>query len=138
MHPAVLFLMAITSWIIGLALLGAIDSLYTALQQRFDRLFEFCFRRGERVDCKEILHSRYASLFVIPNSWLGIISYVFLAGLYSFTQYYLLGALVATAGLMMSYYLLYVQAFVLRKYCIFCLASTTLMTIITVLAWILV
>lgn len=121
--------------IVWLSLLGALDSLYTALQQRFPRLWEFCFTSTQRVSCTEILHSRYARIFWIPNSWLGIASYLALAGIYAYTDAQLIGTAIASAGFVFSYYLLYVQAFVLRKYCIFCLTSTTLITIITVLAW---
>lgn len=140
--------MSLEYWIVGLALLGAADSLYTALQQRFPRLFEFCFTPGgKRVSCKEILHSKYARIFFLPNSWLGAVAYLLLAYVYYLAaelsvvgvdRIYITGAIIATLALVISYYLLYVQARILRKYCIFCLLSTTIITIITVLAWVLV
>lgn len=132
--------------IILLSILGALDSLYTALQQKFPQLWEFCFNwNAKRVSCKEILHSKYARIFKIaPNSWLGIVTYLLLSLVYYLADFYTVigatrlfyvGASIATLGLIVSYYLLYVQAFILKKFCIFCLASTTIMTVITVLAW---
>ncbi len=122
--------------LLWLSLAGASDSLYTALQQRFPGLFEFCFdKRFKRAGCEEVLHSRYAKLFVIPNSWLGVIGYSALAFIYGFTNAYLLGFLLSLAAAGMSYYLLYVQWFKLEKFCIFCLTSTALITVITLAAY---
>lgn len=140
--------MALETIIILLCLLGALDSLYTAFQQRFSSLFAYCFTNHfKRVGCDEILHSKYARLFIIPNSWLGIVSYTVLAIVYYYAsmfsvvgadRLYYVGIIIATIGLLVSYYLLHIQANVLKKFCIFCLISTTLMTIITILGWTLI
>lgn len=131
--------MALESIIITFAIIGALDSLYTALQQEFQQLFEYCFTKAfKRIGCNEILHSKHAKLFIIPNSWLGIISYSLLAIIYAKTNYFFLGALIASISLIISYYLLHVQANILKKFCIFCLISTTIMTIITILGWMLI
>lgn len=124
--------------IVILAILGALDSMYTALQQQFPKLFEFCFTKDfKRVGCYEVLHSKYASIFYVPNSWLGIVSYTAIAIIYSsFPEYIGIGKAIISLGLVFGWYLIYVQAFVLKKFCIFCLTSTTLLTIITILAYI--
>ncbi len=133
-------------WIVGLALLGFIDSLYTAIQQ-IHNVFEFCFTKDfVRVGCYDILHSEWASIFWVPNSWLGTAAYALLSFMYwkpewiplSLDLVHWIGAGIATLGLAMSYYLVYVQHEKLEKYCIFCLTSTLLMTIIFVLSWSLV
>ncbi|MBI3033050.1 vitamin K epoxide reductase family protein [Candidatus Woesearchaeota archaeon] len=131
--------MALEIIIITLCIIGIVDSLYTAFQQQFSQLFAYCFTKTfKRVGCNEILHSKYARLFIVPNSWLGIITYVLLTIIYAKTNYFLLGALIATISLIVSYYLLYIQEFILKKFCIFCLISTTIMTIITILGWMLI
>lgn len=132
------------SVLLWLAVAGFADSLYTALQQRFG-LFQFCFSAKGRVDCTEILHGTYARLFMVPNSWLGMKAYALLAWIYYaapvYTAFggvrlYHVGTFIASVGLIVSYYLIYVQAFKLKKWCIFCLASTTILTVITGLAWV--
>jgi len=132
--------------LILLSAFGAADSFYTALQQKFSSLPEFCFsKKLKRVSCYEILHSKYARIFLVPNSWLGIFSYILLALIFYYAsvfsvvgaeRLFLVGALISSAGLVFSYYLLHIQHNVLEKYCIFCLTSTFLITLITLFSWV--
>jgi len=118
-----------------LAALGFLDSIYTALQQKYPNLFEFCFSRNlrKRVGCYEILHSSYASVFFgIPNSWLGVAAYALLTILF-LNNLLFLALLVTSTGFLFSIYLLSVQAHILKKFCIFCLFSTALITLLMIL-----
>lgn len=130
--------MPIQTGIAIFALVGMVDAFYTALQQRYPSLFQFCFSSSfKRVSCRKILHGPYARLFTIPNAWIGVGVYLFLAIIYGFganNYLSLLGAVISALALIVSLYLLYVQARILKAYCIFCLISTLILITITFLA----
>ena len=93
------------------------------------------------VDCGQVLRSEYAVLFgVVPMALLGLVYYGLLL-IYSLGVYltgkrvfkYLL--LVFTAGgLLFTFYLLYIQAFLIGKACLYCIASAVISVIVFVIA----
>ena len=79
--------------------------------------------------CDAVLLSSYNTLFGVSLSLLGIAFYVGLGGMllaYVLTRYKLLETLYGiglAGGIAFSFYLFYVQAFVLHSFCSYCLLS---------------
>ena len=124
--------------LIVLALIGLIDSGY--LYWHHLRKKPLACPINEK-DCNAVVESKYGSFFGIKNEFLGIIFYLFIlvcAGLIYKEKYsigfYLLAA--SFIGLCFSLYFVYIQKFVLKKYCFYCLISAfiSLLIFITVLA----
>lgn len=85
-----------------------------------------------RTRCDQVLHSRYATSLGIPNELLGMIYYTFAYVLYVVLLSYhgmyaplvlLALAILSLLGLTMSMYLLSLQAFIIRAWCMWCLLS---------------
>lgn len=83
-------------------------------------------------DCTKVVTSRYSKTLGVPNETLGVGYYVVVAGFFaSVLAFPILDtdvlqfsvALGALLGVLFSLYLLYVQAFKLRTWCIWCLIS---------------
>lgn len=78
--------------------------------------------------CHAVLDSKYNKIFGINNDILGVLYYLVII-----IEYFLLTALmtnmiiyfqiITSIALLGSIYLLYIQAFVLRKYCIYCIGT---------------
>jgi vitamin-K-epoxide reductase (warfarin-sensitive) len=100
----------------------------------------------EKFDCGAVNHGRYAVLppigfdeapdshkFHVPVAAIGIIGYVLIAGLALSKQY---GALlqVSEIGFFCAAFLSYLEAYVIEKWCIYCLWSFAILTVILVLA----
>ena len=88
---------------------------------------------GESFDCDVVNQSSYSSIMGIPVSLLGILGYAFMgaaAVLLLFKPHdrgmlrFLL--LAATGGLLFSFYLTSIEAFILYTWCILCLTSQAL------------
>ena len=91
-------------------------------------------------DCDTVIHSDYSRILGIPIEVLGIVYYVFIGYAYCFvfifniwsarTALVLVG--VSMCALLFSIYLVAIQAFVVRQWCIWCLSSaaTTLLILI--------
>lgn len=117
-----LFIMVISS------LVGLSVSLYLYSRKVQNKKL-FCPLRTE---CDRVLHSSHASLFGFPNEMLGLVFYGALA-VFSFLalsfpflwtaviHYVLLVALCASA--LFSVYLIIMQAFVIRAWCMWCMLS---------------
>jgi vitamin-K-epoxide reductase (warfarin-sensitive) len=96
---------------------------------------------GERFNCDIVNRSEYSTVMGIPVAAIGIVGYGFLLALATVyrsrieTPLRLLGA--ALAGLAFALYLTYVEGSVLQTWCILCLSSLALVTLITLLAGIL-
>jgi vitamin-K-epoxide reductase (warfarin-sensitive) len=93
---------------------------------------------SQRFSCDIVNRSEYSSLMGIPVAAIGIAGYAALFVLSTFwksrveTRNCLFGA--AVAGLAFALYLTYVEAYVLATWCILCLISLLLITLISVLA----
>ena len=104
-------------------------------------------KRGERLvcmigeDCDKVVHSSYARTLGIPNEYLGMLYYGVLAATYAvflfapevqaYTVFRFL-PLVTAAAAAFSTYLVFVQTFVLKEWCEWCLASAGLSILIAV------
>jgi uncharacterized membrane protein len=115
--------------LILISFLGLVDTLYLGM------------KRGKPVacsltsGCEEVLNSRFSAIGGIPISWFGFAFYltVFSAAMYAaFGEDRPLRLVFwpALAAFLLSIVLVGIQAFVLRAYCQYCLASAILMTLI--------
>jgi uncharacterized membrane protein len=93
---------------------------------------------GERFNCDIVNRSEYSSLMGIPVAAIGIVGYGLLfalATVYRERSETPLRLLIAAfAGLAFALYLTYIEGHVLETWCILCLSSLALVTMITVLA----
>jgi uncharacterized membrane protein len=98
----------------------------------------------EKFDCGAVNHSRFAVFpprsfdeaanagHHIPVATIGIVAYSLMAILAIFGRYWLL-LVFAEIGFMMAGFLSYLEAFVLEKWCIYCLWSQAVVTTIFLL-----
>jgi uncharacterized membrane protein len=93
---------------------------------------------GENFNCDIVNRSVYSTLFGVPDALIGILGY---ASLFALATIYrsrtdapkiLLAA--AGAGLCFALYLTYIEKFVLATWCILCLSSLTVISLITILS----
>ncbi len=117
------------------ALVGVLDSVYLTVEHLSGRSVRCVIVSG----CDAVLASSYATLFgSVPLAAAGAAGYfvVFsLATLAAFGYRALRGPLAALVALMFAFtlWLLYVQAFVLRAFCTYCLISAAVTTTLAVL-----
>jgi len=94
--------------------------------------------QGGRFDCGTVLNSAYSELGGIPIAWLGLATNLIVVGiLVAETRVAALrpyGAILSFAvvlfAFLFSVYLVYVQAFLIQAYCIWCLSHEALITIL--------
>lgn len=92
--------------------------------------------------CESVRNSPFANPFGIPMPLFGVLGYAFLIILTVFKtlQFSLekvltrLLFLASGAGFLFSVYLTGIEAFIIKKYCMWCLASAAIMTIIFLLS----
>lgn len=93
---------------------------------------------GENFNCDIVNRSIYSTVGGIPDALIGILGYLALLGLATFwrsrreTPAMLLIA--SFGGLSFALYLTYIEKFVLATWCILCLSSLTMITLITALS----
>lgn len=98
---------------------------------------EFC-DAGEMFNCDIVNRSEYSKLFGVPVALIGMLGYGALAGLAtvyrarSETPSMLFAG--AAAGLAFALYLTYIEGFVLGVWCILCLGSLTVISLIAILS----
>ena len=120
-----------------LSLAGMIVSA-VSLQRHYAKSETSYCEFGERFNCDIVNRSEYSSLLGIPVAGIGVAGYALLVVLSTFqrldnqTPTRLL--LAASAGLAFALYLTYVEAYVLTTWCILCLTSLALITLITMFA----
>ena len=132
-----------TRWIYVLAavfaLVGLIDALYLTVQHMAGQSVPCSVTGG----CEEVLTSSYAAIAGIPLAALGAAAYFSVFSLATLAVFgyraarTLLRPLVAVMVLV-SVWLFYLQAFVIRAFCQFCLLSaaiTIALMIVVLLAW---
>ncbi len=100
--------------ITGLATLGCIDSLYLLLT------------KYQCTTCKSIHNSIWGRPFGIPIALFGLITYLFLLIIICSGKKQV-AYILATAGLLISLFLVYVQFNILKSFCIFCIISAILL-----------
>lgn len=124
---------------LALALLGAVDSGYLTWVKLVKTRLLFCSATG---GCETVNTSIYSEINGIPIAILGLGAYLAIAALLALEDR--AGALetysrlavfgLALTGTLYSAYLTYVELFVLRAVCPYCVASAVLITAIFILA----
>ena len=117
--------------LLTLALLGVtVSSL--ALREHYRAYGDSPCSINERWDCGVVNHSRYAMRFGIPVAAIGIAGYILMAVLAYLRSYRLL--LVPTfSGLAYSLYLANIEANVLGVWCIYCVISLGIISLMSLL-----
>jgi uncharacterized membrane protein len=123
----------------ALALAGLADALYLTIQHVTGQSVRCTVTHG----CSEVLSSSYAVVGGFPLAALGGVAYfsVFSLTILALFGYRLAGKLLLplVGGMfLVSLYLVYLQAFVIRAFCQYCLLSaavTTGLTVCAFLAW---
>lgn len=129
----------IPSWIlwtiVGLALVGFTDAAFL-LAKRISGAPIPCFIT---TGCDTVSKSPYSVMFGVPLSAWGVLFYLgigFLALLYMDTKNLLIAKLipvVITLGFLSSVYFMYIQKFKIGAFCIYCILSAVVSTILFVL-----
>ncbi len=88
---------------------------------------------NERWDCGIVNHSPYAMLFGVPVAVLGIAGYLLL-GLLAFMKAYRVMLVAALAGLGFALYLAHIESAVLGVWCIYCVISLGVISLLSLLA----
>lgn len=122
-----------------LSLVGLADALYLTVQHLTGQSVRCTVTSG----CSEVLSSSYAVVAGYPLAALGAVAYfsVFSLATLVLFGYRIAGKLLLplVGGMfLVSLYLVYLQAFVIRAFCQYCLLSaavTTGLTILALLAW---
>ncbi|TAK06619.1 vitamin K epoxide reductase family protein [bacterium] len=124
-------------WFYPLSLLGAAVSAYVWASQRSDRPIA-CWTR----DCDRVIRSPYSRLLGIHNSAIGFWLFIFIFLMTSLHQLdlepwphltLLAVTLLSLIGTLVSLYLTYIQLFVLKGICNWCLTSALLILVIFIL-----
>ena len=114
-----------------LATLGVIVS-SLALREHYREYGDSPCSINEHWDCGVVNHSRYAMLGPVPVAVVGILGYILMAALAFFRSYRLL--IVPTfAGLAFSLYLANIEAHVLLVWCIYCVISLGIVSLMSLL-----
>ncbi len=128
--------------IIVLIFIGIYDAGYLTIEHYRDTIPP-CSLHNIFADCGRVLRSQYAVIFGVPLALLGLVHYVTLLGftLIAFrfqkwwSKYWLL--IQTAGGLLFSIYLVYLQLFVIRAICPYCMLSAVVSTLLFILIQIL-
>ncbi len=115
-----------------LAVLGIVVSAL-ALREHYRTEGDSPCSINERWDCGIVNHSPHAMLAGIPVAIFGIAGYLLMAAL-AWSRAYRFVLAAALAGLAYSLYLAHIEAHVLGVWCIYCVISLGIISLITVLA----
>ena len=118
--------------LVVLAVLGIVISTL-ALREHYRTEGDSPCSINERWDCGIVNHSPYAVLAGIPVAALGIAGYLLMGALAWRRAYRLLLAM-AVAGLAYALYLAHIEAHVLGVWCIYCVISLGIISLITLLS----
>jgi len=120
-----------------LAVAGIVVSAVSLQRHYAKSKTEFC-DVGERFNCDIVNRSEWSSVMGIPVAGIGVVGYgvlFALATVYRSRRETPLRLLVAAlAGFAFALYLTYIEGYVLGTWCILCLSSLALITMIAVLA----
>src|SRR3989339_2262495 len=126
----------LTGLVLIFSVLGLIISGYSLAAHYDTNLYEVC-TVNETFDCSSVNASEYSVIFGVPVAFLGIIGYAVIAILLLIflirksIQVLQWSVAISVGALLFSFYLSGIEAFVLYKWCLFCVASQVSITIIT-------
>ena len=111
--------------------IGLVDSIYLSLPY-VSGVTTYC-SLGEKLSCDVVLNSQYSDLFFgIPNAFLGVLFYLSLILIFSFfktsfkNKLLKLSILLTFTASILYIYFIYLQAFVIKAFCLYCLTSAFL------------
>ena len=116
------------NYLIILSLIGFLVSYYIFYSKKYHKPL-YCFSKAE---CDAVVRSKYGKTFRVENTIPGMIYYILIFA-YGFllnrnvfialpVYYFIVG--ISIASVLFSLYLAYVQKFILKKWCIYCIVST--------------
>ena len=114
-----------------LAIMGVIVS-SLALREHYREYGDSPCSINEHWDCGVVNHSPYAMLGPIPVATVGIIGYILMA-LLSYLRAYRLLLIPTFAGLAFSLYLANIEAHILGVWCIYCVISLGIISVMALL-----
>jgi vitamin-K-epoxide reductase (warfarin-sensitive) len=114
-----------------LALFGVIVS-SLALREHYREYGDSPCDINEHWDCGVVNHSPYAMLGPIPVATIGIVGYI-LMGALAFLRSYRLLLVPTLAGLAFSLYLANIEAHILGVWCIYCVTSLGIVSLMSLL-----
>jgi uncharacterized membrane protein len=117
------------------SLLGIADSVYLTVQHVTGQSVRCTIVSG----CNEVLSSPYATVGDVPLALVGAVAYfaVFSLAILAVFRYGFAGKLLTIMVLLMFFttlWLIYLQAFVIKHFCQFCLLSAAVTTVLMVLS----
>ena len=134
--PNLIYLKAVTAGWLIFSLIGFLDATYLTIQHYRG----FGLDCGPLLECDEVMTSQYAVIGGIPLALLGTLYYlaIFLltVAYYDRKQLYILSiiARLTILGFLVSLILIYLQAFIIRTFCFYCLLSALTSTVLFMLA----
>jgi vitamin-K-epoxide reductase (warfarin-sensitive) len=117
--------------LIILAVLGIVVS-SLALREHYREYGDSPCSINERWDCGVVNHSPFAKVGPIPVATLGIVGYILMAAL-AFVRRYRLLLVPTFAGLAFSIYLAHIEKDVLGVWCIYCVISLGIISLMSLL-----
>lgn len=126
--------------LIALAVIGLLDSLYLTYEH-FSGTIPPCSVGGLFDNCGTVLRSEYAEIIGIPVALFGVLHYFFLTSIltlgYAYVQQWAtrLALVLTMIGFLGSGYFVYIQLFVLRALCLYCMISAIISLVLLVLVW---
>lgn len=114
--------------VLSLSLIALIFSIIILIQKTSysPTIDNFCSALNSQSECEAVQGSAYGKILGIDNPWFGIFGFVALmifAGLNLLKENKILRRLIVAGGIVsgsLATYFLYLQAFVLGQYCVFC------------------
>ena len=136
--PNLIYLKAVTAGWLIFSLIGFLDATYLTIQHYRG----FGLDCGSLLECDEVMTSQYAVIGGIPLALLGTLYYlaIFLltVAYYDRKHLYILSiiARLTILGFLVTLILIYLQAFIIRTFCFYCLLSALTSTGLFMLAMI--
>jgi vitamin-K-epoxide reductase (warfarin-sensitive) len=119
-------------WIIAILALAGMVAAILALREHYRTEASPC-SINEKWDCGTVNKSRFAMIKGVPVADIGIAGYLLLAGLAIGRRWRLLAA-AAVVGWAFSLYLAHIEKDILEVWCIYCVISLGIITLITFLS----
>lgn len=85
--------------------------------------------------CDFVIRSEYSKFLGIPVALWGVFYFASIVILNYFEKYKNLLRIISFLGFLFALYLIYIQAFVLKSFCIYCLITDTVAILIFVVLW---
>jgi vitamin-K-epoxide reductase (warfarin-sensitive) len=121
-------------WLIAFLALAGMVAAALALREHYRVEASPC-SINEKWDCGTVNKSRFAVIGGVPVADIGIAGYLLLAGLAIGRRWRLLAA-AAVPAFAFSLYLAHIEKDILEVWCIYCVISLGIISLITVLSWV--